>query len=67
MDPLTATTTERSFAMPGIPHPYRRGPLAAGGAAGLGVLLAACGRSSAKAAETGGKGPWSFTDDHGRR
>jgi iron complex transport system substrate-binding protein len=47
-------------------HLSRRGILAAGGALGLGALLAACGDggsgASDKAAEKDG-GPWSFTDD----
>jgi iron complex transport system substrate-binding protein len=52
--------------MPEIPQMSRRGLLAAGGAAGLGALLAACGGSDGKAAATGGKGGWSFTDDRGQ-
>ncbi|GHJ37355.1 ABC transporter substrate-binding protein [Streptomyces sp. TS71-3] len=51
-----------------VPHPSRRGILAAGGALGAGALLAACG-SGGSDGETGGKsgagGPWSFTDDRG--
>jgi iron complex transport system substrate-binding protein len=49
------------------PRPSRRGLLAAGGALGLGALLAACGSggddkaSAAKAVAD--SGPWSFTDD----
>ncbi|GAA1943055.1 ABC transporter substrate-binding protein [Kitasatospora viridis] len=45
----------------------RRGLLAAGGAAAVGTLLAACGGSGSKTgAAPGGsapKGPWTFTDD----
>ncbi|MFC5907740.1 ABC transporter substrate-binding protein [Streptacidiphilus monticola] len=48
----------------------RRGLLAAGGAAGLGALLAACGSSGsskssadAAAASASAAGPWTFTDD----
>jgi iron complex transport system substrate-binding protein len=48
------------------PHLSRRGLLAAGGAAGLGALLTACGASrGASARRTGGS--WSFTDDRGQR
>ncbi|MFK4802409.1 siderophore-binding protein DesE [Streptomyces sp. MPA0124] len=54
-------------------HPTRRGILAAGGALGLGAVLAACGDDDGKSGgsgdETGGgaakSGPWSFTDDRG--
>jgi iron complex transport system substrate-binding protein len=53
--------------MPEIPQMSRRGLLAAGGAAGLGALLAACGGSGGKAAATGGKSGWSFTDDRGQK
>ncbi|WP_431965595.1 ABC transporter substrate-binding protein [Actinacidiphila sp. bgisy160] len=48
------------------PRPSRRGMLAAGGALGLGALLAACGSGGGDKASvrTGtGSGPWSFTDD----
>jgi iron complex transport system substrate-binding protein len=42
----------------------RRGILAAGGAVGIGALLAACGTDKGSAGAGGGKGgPWSFTDD----
>ncbi|MFP8963783.1 ABC transporter substrate-binding protein [Streptomyces nanhaiensis] len=48
----------------------RRGILAAGGALGLGALLAACGdgdsKASGNASEKGG-GPWSFTDDRKKK
>ncbi|GAA2567726.1 MULTISPECIES: siderophore-binding protein DesE [Streptomyces] len=53
-------------------HPTRRGILAAGGALGLGAVLAACGDDDAKSGGsgdgTGGaakSGPWSFKDDRG--
>jgi iron complex transport system substrate-binding protein len=52
-------------------HPTRRGILAAGGALGLGAVLAACGdddgKSSGSGKETGAakSGPWSFKDDRG--
>ena len=59
-----------------MPHVHtlpvsRRGALAAGGAVGLGALLAACGRSGAAnpggsgSAGPAGGGAWSFTDDRG--
>ncbi|MFD8549232.1 ABC transporter substrate-binding protein [Streptomyces sp. NPDC059649] len=43
----------------------RRGVLAAGGAVGIGALLAACGDGKSSAGANGGAkgGPWSFTDD----
>ncbi|UQA96234.1 ABC transporter substrate-binding protein [Streptomyces halobius] len=43
----------------------RRGVLAAGGAVGIGALLAACGsdKGSGSAKSGAGSGPWSFTDD----
>ncbi|MFF6995215.1 ABC transporter substrate-binding protein [Streptomyces sp. NPDC008313] len=56
----------------------RRGILAAGGALGLGAVLAACGDDDAKgggakgggagsgASETAKPGPWSFKDDRGK-
>ncbi|MEU7380019.1 ABC transporter substrate-binding protein [Streptomyces sp. NPDC042207] len=50
----------------------RRGILAAGGAIGLGAVLAACGDGDAKSGGSGGKaakgasGPWSFKDDRGQ-
>ncbi|MFG3548066.1 ABC transporter substrate-binding protein [Streptomyces sp. NPDC047725] len=48
----------------------RRGILAAGGALGLGAVLAACGDDDAKSGGSGEKGaaksgPWSFKDDRG--
>jgi iron complex transport system substrate-binding protein len=53
-------------------HLTRRGLLAAGGALGLGAVLAACGDDKGKgggsgeAAKNGGaSGPWSFKDDRG--
>ncbi|CAM5630292.1 Siderophore-binding protein DesE OS=Streptomyces tendae OX=1932 GN=desE PE=3 SV=1 [Streptomyces tendae] len=53
-------------------HPTRRGILAAGGALGLGAVLAACGDDDGKSGGSGdgsggaGKsGPWSFKDDRG--
>ncbi|WP_329287997.1 ABC transporter substrate-binding protein [Streptomyces sp. NBC_01455] len=55
-------------------HLSRRGILAAGGALGLGAVLAACGdddaksggSDSTKAADAGSKsGPWTFKDDRG--
>ncbi|MFE5819192.1 ABC transporter substrate-binding protein [Streptomyces sp. NPDC056479] len=52
-------------------HLTRRGILAAGGALGLGAVLAACGDDDAKSggsgeATTAGKsGPWTFKDDRG--
>ncbi|MFY4723285.1 ABC transporter substrate-binding protein [Streptomyces sp. LaBMicrA B280] len=53
-------------------HLSRRGLLAAGGAVGLGVALAACGDDKGKAKDTGSgssaakSGPWSFKDDRGK-
>lgn len=51
-------------------HLTRRGILAAGGALGLGAVLAACGDDDAKsggsgdtAGASGTSGPWTFTDD----
>ncbi|MER6332535.1 ABC transporter substrate-binding protein [Streptomyces sp. NPDC001034] len=50
----------------------RRGLLAAGGAVGLGVALAACGDDQGRAQGAGGgsaaarSGPWSFEDDRGK-
>ncbi|MFE9171637.1 ABC transporter substrate-binding protein [Streptomyces kebangsaanensis] len=50
----------------------RRGVLAAGGALGLGAVLAACGGEDAKSGGSGGgttaarSGPWSFEDDRGQ-
>lgn len=54
-------------------HPTRRGILAAGGALGLGAVLAACGDDDGKSGGSGDKtggaaaksGPWSFKDDRG--
>jgi iron complex transport system substrate-binding protein len=53
-------------------HLTRRGILAAGGALGLGAVLAACGDESSTSSGTGSdketaaaKGPWSFKDDRG--
>ncbi|GAU66346.1 putative iron-siderophore ABC transporter substrate-binding protein [Streptomyces sp. NBRC 110611] len=51
----------------------RRGILAAGGAVGIGALLAACGGDKGSAGANGGakggarSGPWSFTDDRKRK
>lgn len=46
----------------------RRGLLAAGGAAALTTLLAACGTDDSGQPATGnGSGPWSFTDDRGTK
>ncbi|MFB6955917.1 ABC transporter substrate-binding protein [Streptomyces sp. NPDC056309] len=53
-------------------HLSRRGILAAGGALGLGAVLAACGDGDPKSGGSGGKaaagasGPWSFKDDRGQ-
>ncbi|GAA2898401.1 ABC transporter substrate-binding protein [Streptomyces mexicanus] len=50
----------------------RRGILAAGGALGLGAVLAACGDEDAKSGGSGSgttaatSGPWSFKDDRGK-
>ncbi|MEV6111136.1 ABC transporter substrate-binding protein [Streptomyces sp. NPDC052109] len=51
-------------------HPSRRGLLAAGGAVGLGAVLAACGdkgkdSGSGKGTPAAKSGPWSFKDDRG--
>lgn len=53
-------------------HPTRRGILAAGGALGLGAVLAACGDGDGKSDGAGDgsggaakSGPWSFKDDRG--
>ncbi|MFS8202529.1 ABC transporter substrate-binding protein [Streptomyces sp. CWNU-52B] len=52
-------------------HLTRRGVLAAGGALGLGAVLAACGDDepksggSADGTKAAGSGPWSFKDDRG--
>lgn len=47
-------------------QPTRRGLLTAGGAAGLGAFLAACG-GGGRSAASGGAVHWSFTDDRGKR
>ncbi|MHC3470435.1 ABC transporter substrate-binding protein [Streptomyces sp. 7R007] len=53
-------------------HLTRRGVLAAGGALGLGAVLAACGDDDAKSGGSGSgttaakSGPWSFKDDRGK-
>ncbi|MFF3907226.1 ABC transporter substrate-binding protein [Streptomyces sp. NPDC001848] len=61
-----------------MPHarltsPTRRGLLAAGGALGLGAVLAACGGGETKSGGSGSggtaaatSGPWSFKDDRGQ-
>ncbi|MFD8896859.1 siderophore-binding protein DesE [Streptomyces ardesiacus] len=53
-------------------HPTRRGILAAGGALGLGAVLAACGDDDGRSDGSGDgsnsnatSGPWSFKDDRG--
>ncbi|MCI3276568.1 ABC transporter substrate-binding protein [Streptomyces cylindrosporus] len=54
-----------------VTHLTRRGILAAGGALGLGAVLAACGDDDAKSGGSGKEtaaaesGPWSFKDDRG--
>ncbi|MCQ4209179.1 ABC transporter substrate-binding protein [Streptomyces longispororuber] len=54
-----------------LSRPSRRGILAAGGALGLGAVLAACGDDSAKDSGSDStqaakkSGPWSFKDDRG--
>jgi iron complex transport system substrate-binding protein len=58
-----------------MPHapalsPTRRGLLAAGGALGLGALVAACGGSGSGSGGGDGStksGPWSFKDDRGKQ
>ncbi|OEV03087.1 ABC transporter substrate-binding protein [Streptomyces oceani] len=47
------------------PRLTRRGLLAAGGAAGLGALLTACGDGGGS--DSGGGGSWSFTDDRKKK
>ncbi|MFH8572233.1 ABC transporter substrate-binding protein [Streptomyces sp. NPDC017993] len=49
--------------------PSRRGVLAAGGAVGIGALLAACGSDKGTGGATGDAkgGPWSFTDDRKKK
>ncbi|WP_030624451.1 ABC transporter substrate-binding protein [Streptomyces sclerotialus] len=51
------------------PSLSRRGLLAAGGAVGVGALLAACGNEKASGPAGGGSegGPWSFTDDRKKK
>jgi iron complex transport system substrate-binding protein len=55
-----------------VSRPTRRGVLAAGGALGLGAVLAACGDEDAKAGGSGDgsgagtSGSWTFKDDRGR-
>ncbi|MFS0692933.1 ABC transporter substrate-binding protein [Streptomyces nitrosporeus] len=54
-----------------IPSLSRRGLLAAGGAVGLGAVLAACGDGDGDSSPESGSGtaksgPWSFEDDRGR-
>ena len=52
-------------------HLTRRGILAAGGALGLGAVLAACGdddsssEGSSKETTAAKSGPWTFKDDRG--
>ncbi|MGW3492423.1 ABC transporter substrate-binding protein [Streptomyces sp. NPDC001020] len=50
------------------PRPTRRGLLAAGGALGLGVALAACGdgKATSGGSDSAASGPWSFKDDRGQ-
>ncbi|WP_326800066.1 ABC transporter substrate-binding protein [Streptomyces sp. NBC_01808] len=52
---------------PDVAHPTRRGLLAAGGALGLGAVLAACGGDSGSGgSDSGGAGgTWRFKDDRG--
>ncbi len=51
-----------------MPHLSRRGLLAAGGVAGLGALLAACGGDGSGSGSGGGsKKGWSFTDGRGKK
>ncbi|MFF0728519.1 ABC transporter substrate-binding protein [Streptomyces sp. NPDC004134] len=52
---------------PDVAHPTRRGLLAAGGALGLGAVLAACGGDSGSGGPDsgGGDGTWRFEDDRG--
>jgi iron complex transport system substrate-binding protein len=45
----------------------RRGLLAAGGAAGLGALLTACGSDGGSGSKSGKGGAWSFTDDRKKK
>ena len=52
---------------PASPSLSRRGLLAAGGAAGLGALLAACGSDSGSDSGSGKGGAWSFTDDRNKK
>ncbi|MDT0381900.1 ABC transporter substrate-binding protein [Streptomyces sp. DSM 42041] len=59
------------MSQPRTSTPTRRGVLAAGGAVGLGALLAACGDggTSGKSGDSGGNGggSWSFTDDREKK
>ncbi|AUH38947.1 ABC transporter substrate-binding protein [Streptomyces sp. CMB-StM0423] len=52
---------------PDVAHPTRRGLLAAGGALGLGAVLAACGDDSGSGGPDSGAagGTWRFEDDRG--
>ena len=61
-DPRPLSTSPSSAAL------SRRGLLAAGGALGLGALLAACGDGGSKGGATSdrGSGAWSFKDDRGK-
>ncbi|OIV35228.1 ABC transporter substrate-binding protein [Mangrovactinospora gilvigrisea] len=62
---MSPAPTTRSVA-----NPTRRGLLAAGGAAGLGVLLAACGSgegSGTAASNDSSGGSWELTDDRGTK
>lgn len=54
----------RSSAFPRV---SRRGLLAAGGAAGLGALLTACGDGGSQSGSGKGGGSWSFTDDRKKK
>ena len=49
-----------------LSSPTRRGVLAAGGAVGLGALLAACGDGGNGGEDESNGGAWSFTDDRDR-
>ena len=57
------------MSQPHTVRPTRRSLLAAGGAAGLGALLTACGGGSGSGdpSDGGGGGSWSFTDDRGKK
>lgn len=52
---------------PTAPSLSRRGLLAAGGAAGLGALLTACGSEGSSGSGSGKGGAWSFTDDRKKK